>query len=314
VNAIPAILKFGLPGLAAIVVFLAYKLLLDQSKKERPNRSIIETIKAFMALGIVLAIISAISSATELITSLKQEESLSQLRSKLSAADGEIRQLRETTGSQQTTAQLEQKLLAAEAEIDHLKQTSVGQREVARLESELDEARKGQQEAAQRGATQRDALDRIVADAFEQVFAESAGKMGSVPPSEQAKVRGSLLRRAVFINILTFQADGDILRSALQHLVSRGFPDLKAAAEEVVRDLPNLKVLKLRWLQDVAIPELNKAIDKASRSPMQAAVQAKIPLPREFVVLDVAEFGQPSITLTDMVKLQQELDLLKKSV
>jgi hypothetical protein len=313
-DALPAILKFGLTGLAAIIVFLAYQLLLSQSKKERPNKLILETLKAFMVLGVILAVISAISSTTELMTNLKHQESLNDLRSQLTAAQGEITRLREATGNQETVAQLEQKLAAAEAEVERLKQTSAGQQEVARLESELAVARKSLQDVAQITTTQRTALNRYITDRIEKVLFETSGKWRSVSKSEQIMVRRVLLRRAVFLNMLAFEADGDILRSALEHLVNRGHSDLKPAIEEVVIDLPNLKVSKLRWLEDEAIPALAEDIQKLRMSPVQRGPIATVPLPQEFVVVNVSEFGQPVAHVTDMASLQEEVALLKKSL
>jgi hypothetical protein len=65
-SALPAILEYGLTGLAAIIVFLAYRLLQQESETEAPRPAMLQTIKAFMALGVVLAVVSAASNYIEL--------------------------------------------------------------------------------------------------------------------------------------------------------------------------------------------------------------------------------------------------------
>ena len=325
-NALPAILKFGLPGLAAIVVYLAYQLLLAQTKKEHPNQSIVSTIKAFMALGVALAVISAASGAIELITSLKHQQSLNDLETKLAAAESEITRLKEAIGSQQTVEQLQQKLTAADGEIKRLKEASesqqtldqlqqkltAGRQEFAQLESRLAEARKELQERDQVTSAQRVALNRFVADLLEQTLSDFSAKLNSVGGSAVPAVRASLLRRAVFIHMLALQADKSVLHDALETLVDRGHDDIKPMVESIVDDLPKLRVLKLRWLQDKAIPAL--AEDIRTRNPItQSAPSAEVPLPQEFVIADM-KFDEPSARVTDMTRLQEEVDLLKKSI
>ncbi len=58
----PAILKFGITGLSAIVFLLAYFLLKTQNKKDKPNSNMLKTIKSFMWIALVFAILSATSS------------------------------------------------------------------------------------------------------------------------------------------------------------------------------------------------------------------------------------------------------------
>ena len=58
----PAILKFGITGLSAIVFLFAYFLLKTQNKKDKPNANMLKTIKSFMWIALVFAILSAVSS------------------------------------------------------------------------------------------------------------------------------------------------------------------------------------------------------------------------------------------------------------
>ena len=59
------ILEYGLTGLAAILAFLAYRLLLKESGMESPRGKMLAAIKSFMILAMVLAILSGASSVVE---------------------------------------------------------------------------------------------------------------------------------------------------------------------------------------------------------------------------------------------------------
>lgn len=58
----PEILKYGATGLSAIVCLFAYLLLKQQSAKARPNKSILQMIKIFMGLAVILAILSLVDA------------------------------------------------------------------------------------------------------------------------------------------------------------------------------------------------------------------------------------------------------------
>ncbi len=315
-NALPAILKYGLPGLAAIIVFLAYQLLLSQSKKKSPNRSILQTIKVFMALGVVLAIISAIGSVTELMTNVKHQKSLDDLRSRLQVAQQENEHLKKAQGSEEKVVQLRQELENAKARVKQLQEASVSQQEATQLRADLAEAQKSLQAVERTAATQRAALDRHVADRLEQALWEHRDKLQVVPESERTEVRRSLLRRAVFLNMRAFEADPNILSSALACFVRHGHSDLTSAVDEVVTDFPKLRVSRFRWLQDQAIPTYNEAMQKRTLTVTQASWRVDVPLPHEFVIKDVAQFGPPtvSVTDTDIAMLREEVEFLKKSL
>ena len=64
-NTFPEILKYGVTGLCALLFFFAYLLLRQQSQKERPNESVLQTIKTFMYISIALVVISLISTSIE---------------------------------------------------------------------------------------------------------------------------------------------------------------------------------------------------------------------------------------------------------
>ena len=109
--------------------------------------------------------------------------------------------------------------------------------------------------------------------------------------------------------MLRFQADEGILGSALQNLVKQrrcSERDLKTA----LADLPDLRVLKLHWLEDQAIPALSAAL-KGLRPTAQVIPFVTVPLPTEFVVMDVKKYGMPSEIVSSMTRLQEEVALLK---
>jgi len=58
----PEILKYGATGLSAIICFLSYLLLKQQSEKARPNKSILQMIKIFMGIAVVLTILSLVDA------------------------------------------------------------------------------------------------------------------------------------------------------------------------------------------------------------------------------------------------------------
>jgi hypothetical protein len=61
----PEILKYGATGLSALLFFLAFLLLRQQSNKERPSRSILLMIRKFMYISVGLAAISLLSTIVE---------------------------------------------------------------------------------------------------------------------------------------------------------------------------------------------------------------------------------------------------------
>lgn len=106
----PAILQYGLTGLAAIIVFLAYRLLAAQTTKTKPNNSILKTIKFFMVLSIVLVVLSGTSSAVELLIK-NQNGDAKTVDAKLEAAQQEIERLKGELANRELAAQQEQRTL-----------------------------------------------------------------------------------------------------------------------------------------------------------------------------------------------------------
>src|SRR5262249_25995909 len=111
-------------------------------------------------------------------------------------------------------------------------------------------------------ADEQKALDRLVADRIESSLAESSGKdhmsIGTLDNNEFLYRR---LRKAVFLNIRSFQANDEILKGGLTTLTKRGYQIKEEMIGRLVAEMPELKAIKLRWLEDEAIPALQKDID-----------------------------------------------------
>ena len=254
---LPAILEYGLTGLAAIIVFLAYRLLLHESKAENPRAAMLRTIKAFMALGVVLAVISAASNYIE--TTSASESRRTAVRDSLDAARDSLQTVRQTT------------------------------------------------------AAERRALNRLVANHFASRLRRGEGKLAEVPASARDTVRCTLLRRAVFRNMRTFEADATILQNALTHFVEdRDYPELQSCAQELTRDFPQLMAMRLKWLEGEAMPALRAAQDQQSPF-VQEQSSATVPLPEAFMI-DRAGFERPTVTVTDMTTLRAEVRLLEEAL
>lgn len=58
-------LEYGIPGLSAIIIILAYNLLRAQNRRESPNESMLKTIKSFMWIALIFAVISAATTVME---------------------------------------------------------------------------------------------------------------------------------------------------------------------------------------------------------------------------------------------------------
>jgi hypothetical protein len=266
-----------------------------------------------MALGVVLTIVSGVSSAAELVTNYKHQAEIHALKMKLGNAEAEAERLRDASKGQQEAGGLTQKLAAAEAEIKRLRHEAESQEDVVQLKQKLSDAQKTLAQIEQTNNLQQTVLAGLVADQLQIDLKRTEGKASSLPQSDEPKVRRLLLRRAVFVNMSVFGADETILRHGLQQLVKRGFSDLAPAIDDVVAELPALKASKLRWLEDAAIPALEEDARKLQHSAAQRGPRAEVALPETFII-DADRLDVPKVTVTDLVALQSEVILLKKSV
>lgn len=242
------ILSYGLTGLAAIITILAYRLLAHQNKKDDPNPSMLTTIRFFMILGIILAVLSGISGVVESTTN-----------SKVKALEMQL-QLSEVTAKER-----------------------------------------------------RDTLARMVASKLGSVYRRAEGKSRAIDYQEEiAAVHEKLLRQAVFFHLLSFNADAEVLEKALRILVSRGHRDAEHHISTIVKDLPKLTAIKLRWLEDDALPALQRDIEHLKARPMvQRSPAASVILPRELWLMNHEKGDEPTTTVMDINELKKEVALLK---
>lgn len=66
-------LEYGIPGLSAIIILLAYFLLKTQNQKDNPSESMLKTIKSFMLIALILAIISGGFTTVEKYLQIKNK-------------------------------------------------------------------------------------------------------------------------------------------------------------------------------------------------------------------------------------------------
>jgi hypothetical protein len=241
----PEILKYGATGLSAILFFFAYLLLRQQSQRDRPDKSMLQTIRTYMYISVGLAVISLASTAM----------------------DGFTR-----------------------------KPGSEGQR----------------REDPKEMTDQQKALDRLVANRIEAELVESGGKQVPGPSTagqDASEVFLKRLRKAVFLNFLAFQASDEILKGGLNALARRGIPVTEVQAGKLMVEMPELRAARLRWLEDQAIPALQKDIDFLNVNPQeQRSASAMVPLPKLVRILPDAEATE---AVQNMSVLREEVELLK---
>lgn len=163
-------------------------------------------------------------------------------------------------------------------------------------------------------STQQIALNRLVSEKLEWALKETGGKSGTTL-DENDEIQYNRLKKAVFQEMLSFQANTNILQSALETLANRGFRNVLIHKARLLGELPRLKTERLRWLEDKAIPELRKDIELLQSRPMiQRGPRASIPLPRIIWVLEHENGQEPEETVTDMSLLEEEVSVLKASI
>jgi hypothetical protein len=174
----------------------------------------------------------------------------------------------------------------------------------------------GQLAIASMSTEEKAALYRLTADHLESDLNLTAGK-GSLEAGSSALPEAELnyrrLRHAVFFNLTTLQGNRAILEGTLAQLAARGRPWVAPAKDRLVAGFPDLKALRLRWLQDAAIPALQRAI--AQRSPMQQSLpSATVTLPHEVWILDHAAGSEPTATVSSLNDMNEEVELLKRTL
>lgn len=166
-------------------------------------------------------------------------------------------------------------------------------------------------------AVEREALYRLTADYIESDLALTAGKRNVVRPAElsDTELNYRLLRRAVFLNMAVLRANQTIIENTLKTLTMRGRGWIEGQKARIISEFPEIKAARLRWLEDVAIPRLQQSIgDAAARPIVQSVPSALVSLPREVWILNHAPGEEPTVTVTSMAALKEEVELLKRTL
>ncbi len=165
-------------------------------------------------------------------------------------------------------------------------------------------------------AVEREALYRLTADYIEGDLNLTEGKGGIIDTRElsNAELDYRRLRRSVFLNMSVLRANQTILENTLQALTLRGHEWIPAQKNRIISEFPGIKATRLRWLEDVAIPALQRSRDEMRQHPMsQSVASTNVLLPREVWILNKPE-DEPKISVVDMQGLRDEVDLLKRSL
>ena len=130
----------------------------------------------------------------------------------------------------------------------------------------------------------------------------------------QNEIQYKRLRKAVFLRLLSFQADITILKDSLESLTKRGHSFVAIHITRILGELPRIKSEKLRWLEDQAIPALRRDIEDVQNSPVQRGASASVILPKIAWILDHDNDDEPKETVYDMQLLEEEVSLLKETI
>lgn len=160
------------------------------------------------------------------------------------------------------------------------------------------------------------ALNRFVADNIEGTM-RAANKPGAkgVDTEDSTAVdefNYKLLRRAVFFNVLSFEASAPILKGGLETLRRRDVLKNSEHIGRVLSQLPDLLRIRLRWLEDEAIPALRRAIEE--HGGKQDAVFAEVPLPEKVWLVDHTDNDVPTAPVRHMPRLEEEVHVLKNAL
>ncbi|KVX19470.1 hypothetical protein WL03_10955 [Burkholderia ubonensis] len=166
-------------------------------------------------------------------------------------------------------------------------------------------------------AAEREALYRLTADHIESDLRLIAGKRSLIPPEEvsDTELKYRMLRRAIFLNMGILRANRTILEGTLQTVKKRGYAWIDEQQARVVAEFPELEAIRLRWLEDVAIPRLQHVIDAEANNVSQSLPNASVLLPREVWILNrTSDNDQPTVLVTSLADLKDEVDLLKRTL
>ena len=205
-SALPQIIQYGLTGLIAIIVYLAYRLFQSESSKDKPRASIIKATITYMIIGIVLAVISLVGSTIEMLTGAKHQKEVSELKQQITT-------LQQDAKGQGDVTKLKEQLIKATTELEQFKRDASDGQKTAQITTEVTTLKATIKDYEERSQVAKAALNRFVAGVLEQELRTTSGKLREIQEDQRQKVGCSLLRRAVFKHMLDFESDHDILRS-----------------------------------------------------------------------------------------------------
>ena len=119
------------------------------------------------------------------------------------------------------------------------------------------------------------------------------------------------LRQAIFFNIDVLRANGTILEKTLGTLSQRGHNWIAPQKARILADFPEILATRLRWLEDEAIPALDRAT-REQNPVMQQVPTAKVPLPEGIQILTASNPAE--VPVHNMAALREEVELIKRSL
>jgi hypothetical protein len=121
------------------------------------------------------------------------------------------------------------------------------------------------------------------------------------------------LQRVVFLNFLKFNADKTILQQSLLALHKTSGEIATSDINRILSNFNNLMQLKLKWLNNSAIPAMNEAFEYIEKHPqIQSGPSATIKLPKEIWIIQSDTENDHTVTFTDIVDLKKEKRLIEQ--
>lgn len=177
---------------------------------------------------------------------------------------------------------------------------------------QLEKSREQMAKAKAERKSHDEALYRLTVDHLEDEYKMTYGKR--IAASEKLgadEINLRRLRRAIFVSMHTLNADATILEKTLAGMENRGIEGVGQHKAQILKEFPELRRRKLQWLQNSAVPALNRAMDEAQHSIRQSPPQAEVELPQGVWILD----DEPAkVFLTPQNNLAGEIETIKEKV
>jgi len=319
--AMAPLLQYGLTGLAAILAYLSYQLLVKESDTKSPRRAMLGAIKSFSVLALLLALVSACSNAFDTFYGSSLHDKISELEKKLSHKDIEIEKLRSKDSSANTIRAMKTELDSAKTEITRLTTNSINGEELSSLRAQLEEANRTNELAKLQADAQMRINTRLIASRLLSDLSTTrtgaktmivADKSLDPTVTDETQAHFRLLERAVFKHVADFEGNADMLSRALAILEKQGRAEVAGNADKLVRELPRLVTMRLRWLEDKAIPALRADIELLSSRPLeQRDPIASVPIPEALWLFNHSKGMEPTEPVDDIAKLESDLNVLR---